>query len=113
FTSFEGCLNGPVELTRYLRVVRQRLWMIIACPIIAALAAGIVSFLLPPVYEAHVSVYVRPSQPIASSDPTVSALSSDQVLRTYANWMTQRPILDSVNSELGLGLREEDLAKKI
>ncbi|TAN34306.1 polysaccharide biosynthesis tyrosine autokinase [bacterium] len=102
-----------MELTRYLRVIRQRLWMIVVCPLVAAAAAGIVSYMLPPVYEAHVSLYVRPAQPITSTDPTTAALTSDQVLRTYADWMTQRPILDSVDSELGLGLRYEDLLKKI
>ena len=102
-----------MELTRYIRVVRQRLWMIVACPIVAALAAGIVSFLLPPVYEAHVSLYVRPAQPLSSTDPTVAAITADQVLRTYATLMTQRPILESVNSQLNLGIRPEDLLKKI
>jgi len=102
-----------VELSRYFRVLRQRLWMIAVCPIVAAIAAGAVSFMLPPVYEAHVSLYVRPAQPIASTDPTVAALTSDQVLRTYADWMTQRPIVDRVDSQLGLGLRYEDFVKKI
>ena len=87
--------------------------MVIACPIIAALAAGIVSFLLPPVYEAHVSLYIKPAQPISSTDPTTPVLTSDQVIRTYADWMTQRPILDAVDTQLGLGLRYEDLLKKI
>jgi capsular polysaccharide biosynthesis protein len=87
--------------------------MVIACPIVAALAAGIVSFVIPPVYEAHVSLYIKPAQPISSTDPTTAALTSDQVLRTYATWMTQRPVLDSVDSQLGLGLRYEDLLKNI
>src|SRR5258708_1228863 len=111
--TFEGRLNASVELTRYLRILRQRLWMVIACPIVAALAAGIVSFVLPPVYEAHVSLYVRPAQPLSSTDPTVAAITADQVLRTYATLMTQRPILESVNSQLNLGMRPDDLAKKI
>lgn len=102
-----------MELTRYLRVLRQRLWMIVVCPVVAALAAGIVSFVLPPVYESHVLIYVKPAQPIGISDPTVGSLTSDQVLRTYANWMTERPILDQVDSQLALGLRYEDLLKKI
>src|ERR1700694_3756768 len=102
-----------MELTRYLSVLRQRMWMIVACPIIAALAAGIVSFLLPPVYEAHVSLLVRPAQPLASTDPTVAALTSDQISRTYASLMTQRPLLQSVSSELGLTVRPEDLVKEI
>ena len=111
--TFEGRLITSVELTRYIRLVRQRLWMIIALPILAGLAAGIVSFLLPPVYEAHVFLYVRPAQPLTSTDPTVSAITADQVLRTYAALMTQRPILESVNSQLNLGTRPDDLAKKI
>src|SRR6202790_1865802 len=102
-----------MELNRYLRVVRHQLWMIAVCPIVAALAAGIVSFLLPPVYQAQVSVLVRPAQPLGSTDPTVAALTADQISRTYASLMTQRPLLQSVSSELGLRIRPEDLAKEI
>jgi succinoglycan biosynthesis transport protein ExoP len=103
-----------MELTRYLNVVRQRLWMIIVCPIVAAIAAGIVSYVLPPVYEAHESVYVRPGVPIGSIDPnTGAAVGSDTILLTYAKWMVQPQILDEVNSQLGLGLRSDDLLKKI
>jgi capsular exopolysaccharide synthesis family protein len=87
--------------------------MVIACPLVAALAAGIVSFLLPPVYEAHVSLYVRPAQPLSSTDPTVSAITADQVLRTYAALMTQQPILEAVNSKLNLHMRPQDLQNKI
>jgi capsular exopolysaccharide synthesis family protein len=102
-----------MELTRYIRVVRQRLWIIVACPIVAALAAGIVSFLLPPVYEAHVSLLVRPSQPLSTTDPNVAALTADQISRTYASLMTQPPLLESVSKELGLSIRAEDLKKEI
>jgi receptor protein-tyrosine kinase len=87
--------------------------MIVACPIVAAIAAGLVSFLLPPVYEAHVSLLVRPSQPLASTDPTAAALTSDQISRTYASLMIQRPLLEGVSKELGLNIRPEDLAKEI
>jgi receptor protein-tyrosine kinase len=86
--------------------------MIVACPIVAALAAGVVSFLLPPVYEAHVSLLVRPA-PIATIDPNVAALTTDQISRTYASLMTKRPLLESVSRELGLSIRPEDLAKQI
>jgi receptor protein-tyrosine kinase len=102
-----------MELSRYLRVLRRRLWMIVVCPIVAALAAGVVSFLLPPVYEAHVSLLVRPSQPLASTDPTAAALTADQISRTYASLMTQRPLLESVIKELGINVRPDDLAKEI
>jgi capsular exopolysaccharide synthesis family protein len=102
-----------MDLIGYVRVLRRRLWMIVICPIIAALAAGIVSLALPPVYEAHVSLYVRLSQPLTSSDPTAAALTSDQILRTYASLVTERPLLDSVISELGLKISSEALAQEI
>jgi len=102
-----------MELMGYVRVLRRRWWMIVICPIIAALAAGIVSLALPPVYEAQVVVLVRPAQPLGSTDPTVAALTSDQISRTYASLMTQRPLLQSVSSELGLSIRPDDLAKEV
>lgn len=102
-----------MELNRYLQVLRRRIWMLVACPILAALAAGVVSLLLPPVYEAKVALLVRPAQPLASSDPTVAALTSDQISRTYAALMTERPLLESVSGQLGLTIRPDDLAKEI
>jgi capsular exopolysaccharide synthesis family protein len=102
-----------MELSRYLRVVRQRLWMIVVCPSVAALAAGIVSFLLPPVYEAHVALLVPPAQLLVSTDPNVVPLNPDQILHTYASLMTERPILEVVSAQLGLKIRPEDLANQI
>jgi receptor protein-tyrosine kinase len=87
--------------------------MLIACPIVAALAAGIVSFALPPVYEAHAWLIVRPVEPIPVDVAGASSLTTDQILRTYADWMTQRPILEKVNADLNLGLRYDDLKKKV
>src|SRR5579859_7344989 len=101
-----------MELIRYVRILRHRLWMIVICPIVAALAAGIVSFALPPVYEAQVVLLVRPAQPLASSDPTVAALTSEQISSTYASLMTERPLLESVTADLGLKIKPEDLAKE-
>lgn len=102
-----------MELIRYVRVLRRWMWMILICPIVAAVAAGIVSFALPPVYEAQVVLLVRPSQPLASSDPTAAALTSDQISRTYASLMTERPLLESVSTDLGLSLKPSDLSMKI
>jgi receptor protein-tyrosine kinase len=101
-----------MDLNRYVRVLRQRLWLIIALPIVAALAAGAVSFFLPPVYEAKVALLVRPAQPLGS-DPSVQALTTDQISRTYAALMTERPLLQSVSADVGLNIRPEDLAKQI
>ena len=101
-----------MELNRYLHIVRHRLWMILICPIVAATAAAVVSLLLPPVYEAHVSVYVRLA-PLSTTDPAGVSLTSDQALRTYASLVTERPLLENVSAQLGLNIRPEDLQKEI
>jgi capsular exopolysaccharide synthesis family protein len=102
-----------MELSRYLHIVRRRLLLILVCPILAAGSAAIVSLLLPPVYEAHVSVYVKLAQPLAASDPSGVSLTSDQVLRTYASLVTEPTLLYKAGSQLGLNMRPEDLAKEV
>jgi receptor protein-tyrosine kinase len=102
-----------MELIRYIRVLRRRLWMIVICPIVAAAAAGVVSLGLPSIYEAQVVVLVRPAQPLTSTDPTVAALSADQISSTYASLMTERPLLESVIADLGLKTRSDVLAQSI
>src|ERR1700736_2598428 len=90
-----------MELIRYWRVVRRWAWLIILCPLVAALAAGMISLQLPKVYEAKDVLLVRPAQPL-TVDSGVAALTTDQILRTYARLMTERPMLEQVISEVGL-----------
>ena len=79
----------------------------------AAGAAALVSLLLPPVYEANVSVLVRPSQPLATIDPSVASLTTDQVSRTYAELMVEPPLLQKVIDDEGLNTKPADLVKHI
>src|SRR5256884_1635342 len=102
-----------MELDRYLRVVRHRLWMIIACPILAAFSAAIVSFVLPPVYEAKLDLAVRPAQLLPSTDPNTTAVSATTILATYAVFMTEPPLLNKVIADVGLKTTADELVKEI
>lgn len=102
-----------MELNRYVRVLRHQLWMIVACPILAAVAAGVVSFALPPVYEAKVDLAVRPAQLLPSTDPNAAAVSSATILATYALFMTEPPLLNKVIADLGLKTTSDDLVKEV
>ena len=93
-------------------MLRRWLWILILCPLVAALTAGIVSRILPPIYEAKVSVLVRPAQPFGS-DPTVATLSSDQISATYARLMTERPLMEKVIADLNIKASPDALAKEI
>src|ERR671934_997193 len=91
-----------MELIHYWRVVRRWAWLIILCPFVAALAAGLISLQLQKVYEAQVSLLVRPAQPLPTVDPGIAALTADQISRTYARWMTERPVLEQVIGDQNL-----------
>src|SRR5438552_1936732 len=101
-----------MELIHYWRVVRRWAWLIVLCPFVAALAAGLISLQLPKVYETQVSLLVRPAQPL-SVDPGVSALTADQILRTYARWMTKPPVLEKVIGDLNLQTDPVSLSHQI
>ena len=101
-----------MELIHYWRVLRRWAWLIILCPFVAALVAGVASVELPKVYEAKVALLVRPAQPL-SGDPSVAALTADQILRTYARWMTEPPILQKVISDQNLQTDPAALSRQI
>lgn len=100
-----------MELIRYWRVVRRWAWLIILCPLVAALAAGLISLQLPKVYEAKVLLYVRTAQLIPQTQNV--PVTSDQVLRTYAQLMTVRPLLQQVISEESLPTDPATLVNRI
>ena len=102
-----------LDPTRYLRILRRSLLIIILLPALAAGVAFGVSRVLPPIYEARVSLLVRPSQPLAPTDSTGATLTSDQVSRTYARLMTERPLLEQVIGDLKLRYTTQDLQKQI
>src|SRR5438270_5804257 len=101
-----------MELIHYWRVVRRWAWLIILCPLIAAPATGLISLQLPKVYEANVLLYVRTAQLIPQTQG-VAPVTSDQVLRTYAQLMTVRPLLKQVISDESLPTDPVTLAKHI
>src|SRR5438034_3747644 len=101
-----------MELIRYWRVVRRWAWLIILCPLVAALTAGLISLQLPKIYEAQVSLLVRPAQPLTVG-PGTALLTPDQILRTYAGLMTKRSILERAISDAGLHTDPVSLSHQI
>jgi capsular exopolysaccharide synthesis family protein len=97
---------------RYLHILRRRLWLLILNPLIAVAAVTAVSLWLPPVYEARVAVLVRPAQPLTVEQGAAS-LTSDQISRTYASLMTERPLLEKVISDLSLSMSPDDLKASV
>lgn len=100
-------------MTWYRRLWSGWAWLIILTPLVAAAAAGVGSKLLPEIYEARVDVLVRPAQPLGAYDPNLSALSSDQISRTYAQLLTEPPLIQQVITDLDLKTTPDALAQQI
>lgn len=94
-------------------MLRRWIWLLVLCPLMAVLGAGVVTVFVPPVYEAQVAVLVKPAQPLTTTDPGVSLLTTDQISGTYAQLMTERPILKQVVTDLHLRVNTDDLARQI
>lgn len=102
-----------MDLISYVRTLRRWLWLLALCPLVAGLSAGVVAKFLPPVYDANVSILVKPAQPLTTADSGVSALSADQISRTYADLLTKGPLLQQVIDDLGLHTTPDLLAQQI
>jgi len=102
-----------MELIHYWRVARRWAWLIILCPLVAALAAGLISLQLPKIYEAQATLLVKPTQPLVGTPGTVAPETVDEILRTYARLITARPVLEKVISDRALNTDPASLSHRI
>ncbi len=101
-----------MDLRRQMAIIRTWLPLLVASVILAAVAAFAVSSLLPKVYEAKATLIV--GQSLSSSNPDYNQLLVSQRLSaTYAAVATKRPLLQSVITQLNLGMSPEELAKSV
>ncbi|PZR94304.1 MAG: hypothetical protein DLM67_12745, partial [Candidatus Nephthysia bennettiae] len=84
-------------------------WLLVALPVLAVTGALAVTHTFPPTYESEAHILVRPVQPISSLDATSSGSTADEVSRTYAQMMTERPLLAQVIADLKLQTTPEQL----
>lgn len=102
-----------MHIATYLRALRRWAWLLLSCSLVAGLAAAAVTSRLPSVYEAQVALLVKPAQPMAVGGQGSYVLTVDQVTRTYAQMMVQRPVLQQVIDDLRLRTTPEQLSPRI
>ncbi len=97
---------------RYFLIIRRWLWLILLA---AVFTSGITYMLLrsqPPAYTAKARLIVGPG--IDSPNPDLNDLrTGGQLMQTYAELATTRPVLESVIQELNLDLTPDELKRKI
>lgn len=102
-----------IDILELLGVVLSKIWIVIGSAVlVAAVTYLICFFLITPKYESTTKIYVINRQ---NSDAlTYSDLQSGaQLTKDYRELVTSRPVLEQVQSELGLDITTEKLKKKI
>ncbi|QKS48866.1 lipopolysaccharide biosynthesis protein (plasmid) [Paenibacillus cellulosilyticus] len=105
-----------LEIKDYVRIIRKRLWWIVALVVVATVLSGIVSkFVIKPEYEASTKIIVT-----KTSDPEIQQLNSDTVttniklIDTYKEIIKTPAIMDVVAEQYPeFGLSSEDLIEKV
>lgn len=99
------------DLKNIIRVLTGRLWLMILGVVLAAAIAYLTSRLTPPIYESSTTLLVNQAPSSVSSDYASILIKNEQLARTYADMMTQRPVLAEAIQQLQLPLSESELAK--
>jgi capsular exopolysaccharide synthesis family protein len=98
-----------MELREYALLVRKWLWLIILCTVAAAAAAYVVSKNSTPIYQASTKLLVNQSSSNQANLAYQDILMSQQLARTYANLLADRPVVEATAQRLGLPTDQKSL----
>jgi len=103
-----------MELHDYLRVIRERKWIIIQAVIVFLAVAFFISYSQKPVYEATTIIDLKSRAP-SLFDIYMSSFwgDSERTMETQMRVIKQRRLAQSVASKLGLDLTPEEIQGKI
>jgi len=101
-----------MDLRQYGQLARKWLWLIVVCTLAAAGAAYVVSKNSIPIYQASTKLLVNQSS--ASNQVNLAyqdILMSQQLARTYANLLSDRPVVEETARRLNLPTDQKALAR--
>ena len=97
---------------KYINMLRRWSWLVVLTTLIASAATYWFSLQETPIYETRVRLIVGPG--IENLSPDLNALrAGGQLMQTYAELATTRPVLRAVADDLGLNLDLTQLARRI
>jgi len=106
-----------LDLRDYIRIIRKRIWIIIAIVLIAAAATAIASFyLIKPVYEASTKLVVNKSeQQTVNNQVDLNSINTNlSLINTYKEIIKTTAIMDKVVAAYPqFQLTPEQLSKKV
>jgi non-specific protein-tyrosine kinase len=101
-----------MDLRQYGQLARKWLWLVLVCTVAAAAAAYVVSKNTTPVYQASTKLLVNQSS--TSNQVNLAyqdILMSQQLARTYANLLSDRPVVEETARRLNLPTDQKTVAR--
>ena len=109
----ETIVSGEsAHLREYVRVIRKRLWLILACLTLVIVAAAIATFLQRPLYRATTKALIEREAPRVTNIQDVAPTDaySDDSFQTQIQIIRSRPVAQRVITSLGLLTKKPNLA---
>lgn len=111
-SSHESSRYSSVDTRTYLLLLWSHLWLLILAAILAGALAFGVSHFIAPTYAASTTLLIDEA-PHTGSDDYNSLLASERLARTYAQLLTEQPILEATIERLELGYDAETLKEMV
>ncbi len=91
-----------MELRGYLNILTRRLWVVLVVFVITTVTAFFVSTLIPPTYQANVSLRVKTPLSGNLSYVQYETYYANRLMNTYARISTSEKVLDELKAQLGV-----------
>lgn len=101
-----------MELRRYWMLAYKRIWLIVLCVVLAITGSLGASWLKTPMYEATSTLRISSTATRSASNYT-DLLAGQRLALTYAQLLTEAPVLEEVINKLGLSMTTKQLASMI
>ena len=105
-----------MELRDYLRVIRNRKWVILTAVVIVTATAVVVSLLQSPLYESEARVLIAEKNAgatIVGAEGVQFSSQPERNLQIQVQLMQGRPLMESTIASLSLDVTPENLAKQV
>jgi polysaccharide biosynthesis transport protein len=105
-------LGESAHLREYVRVIRKRLWLILACLTLVVVATAIATFLQRPLYRATTKALIEREAPRVTNIQDVAPTDAyaDDSFQTQIQIIRSRPVAQRVITSLGLLTKKPELA---
>lgn len=101
-----------MELREYAAIIWRWLWLIVLGALLAGGTAFVVSRQMTPIYQASSTLLINQARSPSTADYS-SIIASERIAKTYAELMTQRPILELTAQQVGLLPYPDDFVEDI